>query len=103
MAFYLGERALAKQSYLSDISSSTLVKEDCPEPYTKFMVENNIRHYRVHVPANKGGICITTEAMAHALTVVLDRRNFPLLIHCNKGKVSAHPFPGLSFLEKTLE
>ncbi|KAH7030520.1 tyrosine phosphatase family-domain-containing protein [Macrophomina phaseolina] len=64
----------------------TLVKEDCPESYVRFIADNGIRHYRVHIPANKGQICITPEAMAQALMVVLDRSNYPLLIHCNKGK-----------------
>ncbi|KAL1636432.1 tyrosine-protein phosphatase siw14 [Diplodia intermedia] len=64
----------------------TLVKEECPEPYAKFISENGIRHYRVHVPANKGQVCIPPEVMVHALMVVLDRSNYPLLIHCNKGK-----------------
>ncbi|KAK7732753.1 tyrosine-protein phosphatase siw14 [Botryosphaeria dothidea] len=76
-------------SYLQALklkSILTLVKEDCPESYTRFIVENGIRHYRVHIPANKGRVCITPEAMAQALMVVLDRSNYPLLIHCNKGK-----------------
>ncbi|OJD29934.1 tyrosine-protein phosphatase siw14 [Diplodia corticola] len=64
----------------------TLVKEECPEPYAKFIAENGIRHYRVHVPANKGQVCIPPDVMVHALMVVLDRSNYPLLIHCNKGK-----------------
>ncbi|KAB2574886.1 Protein-tyrosine phosphatase SIW14-like protein [Lasiodiplodia theobromae] len=63
----------------------TLV-DDCPESYTKFICENGIRHYRVSIPPNKGQVCIPPEAMVQALTVVLNRSNYPLLIHCNKGK-----------------
>lgn len=76
-------------SYLKALklkSILTLVKEDTPEPYARFIAENGIRHYRVHIPANKGSVCISTEAMVQALMVVLDRSNYPLLIHCNKGK-----------------
>ncbi|KAF2085867.1 protein-tyrosine phosphatase, partial [Saccharata proteae CBS 121410] len=64
----------------------TLVKETCPEPYVSFMTENGIQHFQVHIPANKGTVCMTTEQMTRALAVVLDRQNHPLLIHCNKGK-----------------
>ena len=53
------------------------------------MEENHIRHYQIHIPANKDGkINITPETMATALAVVLNRNNHPLLIHCNRGKVS---------------
>jgi predicted protein tyrosine phosphatase len=41
------------------------------------------------MPGNKEN-CITPvpdEKITAALNIVLDRRNHPLLIHCNKGKV----------------
>ncbi|CAD0047555.1 unnamed protein product [Aureobasidium pullulans] len=57
------------------------------EEYITFMEENHIRHYQIHIPANKDGkINITPETMATALAVVLNRNNHPLLIHCNRGK-----------------
>lgn len=52
------------------------------------MQENGIRHFQIHIPGNKDTANISTEHIASALTVVLDRRNLPILIHCNKGKVS---------------
>ncbi|THV67106.1 hypothetical protein D6C78_09883 [Aureobasidium pullulans] len=65
----------------------TLVPEPLSEEYITFMEENHIRHYQIHIPANKDGkINITPETMATALAVVLNRNNHPLLIHCNRGK-----------------
>jgi len=77
------------------VPSSTLVPEPLSEEYISFMDQNHIRHYQIHIPANKDGkVNITPETMATALAVVLNRNNHPLLIHCNRGKVrpiySAH-------------
>lgn len=52
------------------------------------MEENGIQHYQVPILANKGEVKVQTCHMAKALRIVLDRTNHPLLIHCNKGKVS---------------
>ncbi|KAK8177189.1 tyrosine-protein phosphatase SIW14 [Phyllosticta citrichinensis] len=64
----------------------TLVKEDIPEPFERFMADNKIEHFRVHLPANKGKVCMTQDLMVQALGVVLNKAHYPLLIHCNKGK-----------------
>lgn len=67
----------------------TLVPEPLSAEYSMFMRENNIRHVQIHIPANKDGIIsITPERMGMALAVVLNRANHPMLIHCNRGKVS---------------
>jgi hypothetical protein len=64
----------------------TLVPEPYPMPYLQFMDDSGIRQIRVHVPANKEIIKIEPATMVQALGVVLDRANYPLLVHCNKGK-----------------
>ncbi|KAG9983641.1 hypothetical protein KCU72_g22169, partial [Aureobasidium melanogenum] len=52
----------------------TLVPEPLSEEYITFMEQNHIRHYQIHIPANKDGkINITPETMATALAVVLNR------------------------------
>lgn len=53
------------------------------------MEENGIRQIVVPIPANKEIVCMDAQTMMKALGVVLDRENYPLLIHCNKGKVRA--------------
>ncbi|KIW05173.1 hypothetical protein, variant [Verruconis gallopava] len=64
----------------------TLVPEPYPQPYVQFLDDAGIKQIRVHVPANKEVIKIEPATMAQALGAVLDRSNYPLLIHCNKGK-----------------
>ncbi|KAK4971216.1 tyrosine-protein phosphatase siw14 [Elasticomyces elasticus] len=65
----------------------TLVKEPLPDNYSRFILSNNIKHIQIHIPANKDGVInITSETMALALGVVLNRANQPLLVHCNRGK-----------------
>jgi tyrosine-protein phosphatase SIW14 len=66
----------------------TLVPEQISPEYRRFMEDNRIQHFQVHIPANKGSIKINACEMTRALEIVLDRRNHPMLIHCNKGKVS---------------
>lgn len=66
----------------------TLVPEPISPEYQRFMAEHGIQHFQVHIPANKGEIKINACEMTRALEIVLDRSNHPMLIHCNKGKVS---------------
>lgn len=66
---------------------STLVPEHLSEDYLEFIHSNGIRHVQIHIPANKDGVIhITPERMCMALSVVLERKNHPILIHCNRGK-----------------
>jgi tyrosine-protein phosphatase SIW14 len=53
------------------------------------MKENGIKHHQISMPGNKEPfVKIPPQAIKTALGVILDRRNHPVLIHCNKGKVS---------------
>lgn len=64
----------------------TLVPEPFGNEYVDFMRTNGIRQIVVPVPANKEVVCIEDATIIQALGAVLDRSNYPLLIHCNKGK-----------------
>ncbi|KZF25755.1 hypothetical protein L228DRAFT_208025 [Xylona heveae TC161] len=65
----------------------TLVPEPYPEANIQFLEENNIKHFQIPMPGNKEPfVNIPPHDIAAALSVVLDRRNHPILIHCNKGK-----------------
>ncbi|KAF2709281.1 hypothetical protein K504DRAFT_379312 [Pleomassaria siparia CBS 279.74] len=64
----------------------TLVDVPVSPEYAKFIEENGIQHFRVHIQANKGAVKVQACQMAKAIRIVLDRSNHPLLIHCNKGK-----------------
>lgn len=67
---------------------STLVGEDYPAENVVFMEENGIQHFQIPIPAHKDpSIVIPAESIAKALKIISDRSNYPLLVHCNKGKV----------------
>ncbi|XP_020683388.1 tyrosine-protein phosphatase DSP1 isoform X1 [Dendrobium catenatum] len=67
----------------------------CPEPYPEanleFLEDNGIRLFQFGIEGHKVngepfGNNIPEEMIREALKVVLDVRNHPLLIHCNRGK-----------------
>lgn len=66
----------------------TLVPEDYPGENVEFIKKHGIQHFQIPIPANKDPfVTIPPQDMAAALKLLLDRRNHPILIHCNKGKV----------------
>ncbi|XP_010270051.1 PREDICTED: probable tyrosine-protein phosphatase At1g05000 [Nelumbo nucifera] len=63
----------------------------CPEPYpehnTEFLKSNGIRLFQFGIEGCKEPwVNIPEDMIREALKVVLDVRNHPLLIHCNRGK-----------------
>ncbi|KAK1396130.1 putative tyrosine-protein phosphatase [Heracleum sosnowskyi] len=63
----------------------------CPEPYPEanmeFLKLNDIRLFQFGIEGTKEPfVNIPEDAIREALTVVLDIRNHPLLIHCKRGK-----------------
>ena len=65
----------------------TLILEEYPETNTSFLDANGITFFQFGIPGNKEPfVSIPTDKITAALTTILDRRNHPILIHCNKGK-----------------
>lgn len=66
----------------------TLVQEEeYPAANRDFFKQEKIRFLQIGIPGNKEPfVTIPDEKIRRALSVVLDKRNHPLLIHCNKGK-----------------
>ncbi|MCJ1226708.1 hypothetical protein MMC12_003361 [Toensbergia leucococca] len=65
----------------------TLVSGDYPTENADFMREHGIQHFQIPIPANKNPfVVIPSSDIARALGIIQDRRNHPILIHCNKGK-----------------
>lgn len=65
----------------------TLVPEEMPEALLEFYEENDIKLFQFGVPGNKEPfVDIPDDMIVQALEVILDSRNHPILIHCNKGK-----------------
>ncbi|KAJ2823062.1 tyrosine-protein phosphatase siw14 [Coemansia erecta] len=65
----------------------TLILEEYPVQNQKFLESNGIRLFQFGVAGNKEPFAdIPEDIMCEALRVLMDRRNHPVLIHCNKGK-----------------
>lgn len=59
----------------------------------KFIKQNNLILYEIPIPNSKVNISnfkfkvIPKEKIQSALQILLDGSNYPILVHCNKGKV----------------
>lgn len=74
-----------KQLQLKTVLS--LVLEEYPEKNRVFIEENGIKLLSFGVSGNKEPFAdIDEDTIRHAVEVLLDSRNHPVLIHCNKGK-----------------
>ncbi|KAJ4969069.1 hypothetical protein NE237_015770 [Protea cynaroides] len=63
----------------------------CPEPYpevnSKFLRSHGIKLFQFGIDGNKEpSVTIPKDVITEALRVLLDARNHPVLIHCNRGK-----------------
>lgn len=68
---------------------STLVEEPFPQNHLDFLKENDINHHCIPFIANKDVSVKTPDGVVNTiLRIMLDKANHPMLIHCNKGKVS---------------
>ncbi|CAO3582058.1 unnamed protein product [Absidia cylindrospora] len=65
----------------------TLILEDYPEQNMKFLEEQGIQFLQFGIAGNKEPfVQIPEDKISAALAAILDKRNHPILIHCNKGK-----------------
>ncbi|KIX93706.1 uncharacterized protein Z520_10612 [Fonsecaea multimorphosa CBS 102226] len=65
----------------------TLVTGPPPVEYHKFMTSHGITHYIIPILANKDPEVYTSDAVVcKVVELMLDPQNYPMLIHCNKGK-----------------
>lgn len=71
------------------MSHSTLVDTQHSPEFNDFVQQGDIRHIRILVPAHKtASVVIPIETILKIQGLLADKTNHPLLIHCNKGKVS---------------
>lgn len=60
----------------------------CPEPYPeehwKFLESHNIRLFQFGIEGTKD--TVPEEVISQALRILIDVRNYPVLIHCKRGK-----------------
>lgn len=65
----------------------TLVPERLPFEYENFISSNGIIHHQIPILANKDPKVYTCdETVNQVLKLILDPSNYPMLIHCNKGR-----------------
>ncbi|KAJ2771734.1 tyrosine-protein phosphatase siw14 [Coemansia nantahalensis] len=65
----------------------TLILEEYPAQNQRFLDQCGIRLFQFGVAGNKEPFAdIPEDVMCQALLTLMDRRNHPVLIHCNKGK-----------------
>jgi len=65
----------------------TLVLQDYPEANRVFMQENGMQLFQVPVEGNKEPfVDVPENKIRLAVEMLLDTRNHPVLVHCNKGK-----------------
>ncbi|KAF3765514.1 hypothetical protein M406DRAFT_321977 [Cryphonectria parasitica EP155] len=63
----------------------TLVDKEFPETFLPFMKTNNIKHCHITMEGTKKQT-IPVQTMSAILEVIHDKRNHPVLIHCNQGR-----------------
>ncbi len=65
----------------------TLVPEPLPFDFANFITSTGITHYHIPILANKDpDVYSSDETVCKVLELMLDPSNYPMLIHCNKGK-----------------
>lgn len=65
----------------------TLILEEYPDQNMRFLHDNGIKLMQFGIAGNKEPFAqIPPDQITAALSAILDRRNHPMLIHCNKGK-----------------
>ena len=70
------------------ILTRTLVKTPHSEEFLEYVEEEGIEHFRILVPAHKNpSSIIPIDTLIEILKIILNHSNYPMLIHCNKGKV----------------
>ncbi|CCE88598.1 Piso0_001370 [Millerozyma farinosa CBS 7064] len=64
-----------------------LIPEDYPDSYAEFFQEEGIHIFQLGMSGNKEPfVNISNELITEAVKIVLDPKNQPILIHCNRGK-----------------
>ena len=73
----------------------TLVDKQFPDSYQSFITDNGIRHHVFSMKGTKKEN-IPLKTMKSILRLVLNHNNYPLLLHCNHGKVGVECVPQLT-------
>jgi tyrosine-protein phosphatase SIW14 len=73
---------------VDDVDFRTLVQEEYPPENLAFLESAAIKFFQFPIPANKEPFVVIPDvSIIGALETILDKRNHPILVHCNAGKV----------------
>jgi hypothetical protein len=64
----------------------TIVSTEEAPGYEDWTKEQGINHILLSLPANKEAVRVQADDKVKALEIVSNKENYPLLVHCNKGK-----------------
>jgi hypothetical protein len=68
-----------------------LVQEPYPSENLAFLESAGIQFFQFPIPGNKEPFVVIPDvAIIGALETILDKRNHPILVHCNAGKVNPY-------------
>lgn len=77
-------------SYLKTLKLKSilcLIPEDYPQLQLKFLEQENIQLFQLGMSGNKEPfVKISSDLITQAVKIVLNPKNHPILIHCNRGK-----------------
>jgi tyrosine-protein phosphatase SIW14 len=66
-----------------------LVQEPYPNENLSFLESAGIQFFQFPIPGNKEPFVVIPDvSIIGALETILDKRNHPILVHCNAGKVN---------------
>jgi tyrosine-protein phosphatase SIW14 len=66
-----------------------LVKEPLSVEYVRLMQAQGIAYHVIPIIPNKTpGVCTPQSTINRVLEILINPENHPVLVHCNKGKVS---------------
>jgi len=88
----LGLKSVLYSPIIAVSKRRTLVQEEYPTENSTFLESAGIRFFQFPIPANKEPFVVIPDiSIIGALETILDKRNHPILVHCNAGKVDNHP------------
>jgi tyrosine-protein phosphatase SIW14 len=73
---------------VDNVDFRTLVQEKYPPENLAFLESAGIKFFQFPIPGNKEPFVVIPDvSIIGALETILDKRNHPILVHCNAGKV----------------
>jgi tyrosine-protein phosphatase SIW14 len=87
----LGLKSVLYAPFGHVLTCRTLVQEPYPSENLAFLESAGIQFFQFPIPGNKEPFVVIPDvSIIGALETILDKRNHPILVHCNAGKVNPY-------------